>query len=103
MKKELRALLLKSKFYRFAALVFAVCGVAVFAFMYYHTTNEDALAVLKNPYIVLILVISFLPAFVLSWQAVRYEKKLIALLESKKETSKDVREGEGVESQKNAA
>lgn len=87
MKKELRALFIKSKFYRIAALIFAVCGVAVFGFMYYYTTNGNALKVLENPYIIVILVIPFLPAVILSWQATRNEKKLMALLESQKDAS----------------
>lgn len=79
---HLREMLIKAKFYRAASVIFALCGIGVFVFLMSRFVDGDIYVVLKDPTIIIILLIPFLPAAVLSWLAVRSEKKFAAMLES---------------------
>ena len=79
---HLREILIKAKFYRLASVIFALCGIGVFVFLMSRFVDGNMYAALKDPTIIAILLIPFLPAAILSWLAVRSEKKFAATLES---------------------
>ena len=75
-----RSLLIKSRLYRFFALAFAVMGVVVFVTLYFKNIEGHLLEALRNPSIIAIILIPFLPAIVLSLMAQRAEQKFMKLL-----------------------
>ena len=75
-----RESLLRSRIYRFMALVFAALGLVLFVFLFFRYIEGDILHALKNPAVLLILVVPFLPAVILSGMAVKAEKKLAKLI-----------------------
>lgn len=83
-KDKATALVVKARFYRLAALIFAVMGLFVFAIMYFQVSNGNFLAALRDPFFVVVVIFPFLPAVILSWMAARAEKKLGNLLESRR-------------------
>lgn len=82
MRLKARELLLRSRLYRFIAVVFALFGIILFWLLYTRYVEGDIAQALSRPGTVLLIVLPFLPASVLSWMAVRSEKKLAALLEN---------------------
>ena len=82
-----RESLLRSRIYRFTALVFAVLGLVLFVFLFFRYVEGDIMHALKKPSIVLILVLPFLPAAILSRMAVEAEKKLAKLINAGNEAS----------------
>lgn len=74
-----RSLLIKSRLYRFFALVFALMGVVVFMFLYFRHVEGQLLEALRDPSIIAIVVIPFLPAVVLSLMAQRLERQFMKL------------------------
>ena len=76
-----RELLLRSRVYRYSAIVFAVMGAVVFLALYFRYIEGDIIHALHNPMLVMILVLPFLPAFVLSWMAAKTANKFMVLLE----------------------
>ena len=76
-----RELLLRSRIYRGVALAFAIMGLIIFVFLYLKHVEGDVLNALRSPSIIIILAISFLPAFVLSRMAVKAEKGLAKALQ----------------------
>lgn len=81
-KLQARALLIKSRVYRFFALVFALVGIAVFIVLYLKNIEGQFFQSLQSPMTIIILLFPFLPAAVLSWLAHRQEKLFIALMNS---------------------
>jgi hypothetical protein len=82
-KERAREYLIKSKLYRFLALVFACVGVLIFCVFYFEqsrTEGGSVLAMLRDPSIIITLVFPFVPAIVLSFLAQRAERKLQDLL-----------------------
>lgn len=77
---EARELLLRSRIYRVIALVFAAMGLVIFTVLYLKYMQGDILSALKKPSLVLIILIPFLPAFVLSRMAFKAENKFAKLL-----------------------
>lgn len=78
-KERAREYLIKSKLYRFLALVFACVGVLVFCFQYFeHSRSEgdSMFNMLRDPSIIILLIFPFVPAIVLSFMAQRAERKL---------------------------
>lgn len=75
--KEVRQLLVKSKLYRTASLVFVTVGIFVFCALYINQVDGRLFEALRDPYTVLIFLIPFLPAAVLTWVADRFEKKYL--------------------------
>jgi hypothetical protein len=81
-RATLREMLIKAKFYRFASIIFALVGVGLLGVLMSQYVNDDILGALKDPFIILILIVPFLPALVLSWMAAKAEKKFNAKLET---------------------
>lgn len=76
-----RELLLRSRIYRFIALVFAAVGLVIFMILYFKYVEGDIINALKKPSLVLIVLIPFLPAFLLSRMAIKAENKFMKILE----------------------
>lgn len=66
----------KAKLYRIFALIFALVGVFVFVTLYISNFEGNFFSTMTQPSVVLMLIIPFLPAIVLSWIASRIEKKV---------------------------
>ncbi|MEM6781689.1 MAG: hypothetical protein AAF569_07480 [Pseudomonadota bacterium] len=83
MKKELtpRQLILKSRFYRFFGLIFAAVGLFIFIFIFAYSFKGDVFLATKEPMAIMIVIIPFLPACILSWIGGLAEKKAITMLE----------------------
>ncbi|MCB9996463.1 MAG: hypothetical protein H6869_08525 [Rhodospirillales bacterium] len=77
-----REFLLRAKIYRAIALAFAIGGLVVFLALYFKHVDGHIMAALHNPKLVLILLLPFLPAFVVSRMAVKAEKNLSKILET---------------------
>ncbi len=78
---QARNYLIKAKFYRFFAIVFAVVGLVLFTYLYFEKVSGHFFEAIKEPWLVLIILIPFLPAAILSWIASRMEKKLMKVIE----------------------
>ena len=74
-----RALLIKSRFYRFFALAFAVMGVIIFAYLYLTHIEGNLLEALRTPSLIIVILVPFLPAIVLSLLAQKYERQFAKL------------------------
>ena len=70
-----RSLLIKSRLYRFFALTFALMGVVVFMYLYLVHVEGQLFEALRDPFIIVIIVMPFLPAIVLSLMAQKLERK----------------------------
>jgi succinate dehydrogenase hydrophobic anchor subunit len=81
-KELLREDLVKAKLYRAVAFIFAICGFAIFMFMMSQLVSDGVYQAFKNPFMIVILVVPFLPSVVLSWLAVRAERKVGELMGS---------------------
>ena len=81
-KAEARELLIRGKVYRILAVTFLIVGIAVIAVIYRKVSGGDATKALENPAIIIGMLVTFLPAFVLSLMASKAEKKLASLIES---------------------
>ncbi len=84
MNKELaREFLIKSKLYRFLALVFACVGAVVFLFLASQQLRMEGgsfVQALLDPVTIALIVFPFVPAIVLSFMARRAERKLGEIL-----------------------
>ena len=74
-KAEARQLLIKSKFYRAFAMVFAVLGLVVFGILYSVTLEGNIFNALESPSSLIMLVFPFLPAIFLTWKSGKMEDK----------------------------
>lgn len=83
-----REMLLRSRIYRFIALVFAALGLVMFLYLYFHRLDGDMMHALSKPGTVLVILLPFLPAAIMSWLAVRAENRFMALLEQLREPGK---------------
>ncbi len=88
-----RELLLRSRLYRFIALVFFCLGLALFAFLYYQHVEGDVVAALRRPATVMILLLPFLPAVIFSWMTMRTENRFMKVLEQVKESAQENERG----------
>lgn len=75
-----RELLLRSRIYRFVALIFAVFGLTIFIALYFKIARGNFLDVLRDIRLFVILLLPFLPACVMSWVAVRTETRFKTLM-----------------------
>lgn len=75
-----RELLLKSKVYRFFAMVFAVVGLVIFLVIYTTVYEGDVMRALKDPFVILFIVFPFVPSLVLSLRAKKAQTQLQKLL-----------------------
>ena len=82
LRKEARELLMKARVYRFFALAFVFFGLVIFLFLYFKHIDGRLLEALTNVKTVLIILIPFLPAAVLTALAARTESKFYDLVHS---------------------
>lgn len=83
-KERAREYLIKSRFYRFLALIFAFLGVLLFAYSFFESSEGgDVLEILHDPVRIVFLIFPFVPAIVLSYMAQSAEKKLQVFLKDK--------------------
>lgn len=87
MNKQLRELLIKAKVLQICADLFAVLGVFLFAYIYFNNYSENALAAIKDPFFIVTILIPFLPAAVLAFQASRLRRQIRDAVEQKEKTS----------------
>jgi hypothetical protein len=81
MKAELRLLILSAKIMQFFADIFAVAGIAFFAYLYFQNYQNNPMAALKDPFFIATVILPFVPAAVLAALAASKRKKIKALLE----------------------
>lgn len=74
-----RNLLMKSRLYRMFALFFAVMGVVIFISLFLSHTDGNFINALRDPTTIVVILVPFLPAVVLSLLAQRTEKQFAAL------------------------
>jgi hypothetical protein len=77
MDQKAYELVLKARLLRLFARIFAVVGLIVFVGLYMKNVNGGLFSALTDPFVIVILVVPFLPAAVLSWKAARLEKQYI--------------------------
>ncbi len=77
---ETRQLLLKAKLYRTFSLIFVTIGIFMFCFLYISQVEGRLLEALRDPYTIMVFLIPFMPAAVLTWIADRFEKKYLAAI-----------------------
>jgi hypothetical protein len=75
---ETRQLLVKAKLYRTFSLIFVTIGIFMFCFLYISQVEGRLLEALRDPYTIMVFLIPFMPAAVLTWIADRFEKKYLA-------------------------
>lgn len=75
-----RSLLIKARLYRFFALAFAFTGVAVFVTLYMRDVHGQLLEALRDPSIVGLVLLPFLPSVILSYMAQKTERQFAALV-----------------------
>lgn len=80
---EARILLAKSKLYRTFSLIFVTVGIFIFCFLYISNVEGRLFDALREPSTVLVFLIPFLPAAVLTWIADRFEKKYLEEVKKK--------------------
>lgn len=86
-EKTAQEYLIKSKLYRFVSLLFITIGIFVFCVMYVQNVEGKLMQALKDPMIISVFLIPFIPAAVLSFLADSAEKKYKQMI-SKGETKK---------------
>lgn len=74
-----RKLLMKSKLYRAAAILFAIMGVIMLINFYLSKIDGRFVEAMSNPYTIVMLLIPFLPTFVMSLLAQKAERQFAAL------------------------
>lgn len=72
-----RQYLIKAKVYRVASLLFLTIGVFVFGILFVQNVSGRISEAMREPATVLIFIIPFLPAAVLTLMADRFEKKYL--------------------------
>lgn len=81
MKQELKVMIVTAKVLQFCADVFAVLGIFLFAYLYFNNFKDAPLSALKDPFFIVTILIPFMPAAVMAWQAAKKRKQIRALLE----------------------
>ena len=80
LQTQARRYLIKAKLYRFMAICLAIVGLVVFFFQYMEHVEGKLATIISSPQLVLIFLLPFLPAAVLSWLSMRaYNKSYDAL------------------------
>lgn len=67
--RKARELLIQGKVYRGLAQIFAILGLGAAAFLYYNATKGDFHKFLEHPYMLVVMLIPFLPSIILSMKA----------------------------------
>lgn len=81
MTKEVKDMIITAKVLRFCADLFAILGVIMFGFLYYNNYHGNGLNALHDPFFVVTVLMPFIPAAILAWQASKKRKQIRALLE----------------------
>ncbi len=81
MREQIRILLITAKMLQFCADIFAVFGIFLFAYIYFHEYQENVGSALKDPFFVVTILLPFMPAAILALLASRKRKQIRALLE----------------------
>jgi len=76
-RQQTRELLIKAKVYKILASVFALVGLVLFIFIYAHQYEGDIAIALKEPVIIVAIIVPLLPAIVLSIIAAKVEKQFM--------------------------
>ncbi len=81
-KERAREYLIKSKLYRFLALVFACLGAVLFCYGFFEQMQgeEGLVGLLRDPVRIAFLMFPFVPAVALSFMGQRAERKLADVL-----------------------
>lgn len=80
-----KQLFLKVRLYKFFGLVFAGIGICILFTIFVYTYEGNILLMAKEPSAFLVVIIPFLPAFVLAWIADGASKKALMILEKQAE------------------
>lgn len=72
-----RQYLIKSKVYRTASLLFVTLGIFIFCILFVKNVSGRVTEAMREPATILIFLIPFLPAAVLTLLADRFEKKYL--------------------------
>lgn len=81
MKEEIKITLMTARILQFCADIFAVFGVILFGYIYFHSFSENPLSALRDPFFVVTILIPFLPAAALAYAASRKRKKVQGMVE----------------------
>lgn len=74
--------LIRSKFYKATSIVFIVIGMIAFLALYISNVEGRVMEALRNPGTILMFIIPFLPAIVLSMLGSKNEKKYLKMTEN---------------------
>ena len=80
MKQDPKVLLVTAKILQLCADIFAVFGLFLVAFIYFTHFKGHVMEALRDPSSVALVLISFLPAAVMAWQASEKRKQAQILL-----------------------
>lgn len=75
---------MKARVYRLLALMFVLVGILLFAYIYTTKIQGNFAEAIKDPYVITIFIVPFLPAAFLSWLASRQEEKFDKLTKTAK-------------------
>lgn len=81
-RKDARKTILKAKIYRGLAMLFAIGGLIAFSRVYFTEIEGHLLEVVHRPWILIALLMPFLPAVTLSWYARRIEQHLFKIMKN---------------------
>ncbi len=81
-RKDARKAILKAKIYRGLAILFAIGGLIAFSRVYFTEIEGHLLEVVRRPWILIVVLMLFLPAVTLSWYARRIEQHLFKIMKN---------------------
>ena len=81
MREQLRSMLIAVKIMQLCTDIFAVFGVFLFSYIYFKQYSDNPASAIKDPYIVIYVLIPFLPAAMLAYMTARQRKKIRTLVE----------------------
>lgn len=82
MREELKRLILTAKVLQFCADIFAVFGIILFAYIYFHNYSDNPATAIRDPLFIVTVLIPFVPAAVMAWMASKKRKQIRTLVES---------------------
>ena len=80
-REAVKKIYMKSKVYRFMALLLAVCGLAVVAYLYVRITGGNVMVALNNPHFILFILFPLMPAAFIAFLASRLERRTLEKFE----------------------
>jgi hypothetical protein len=78
---QIRELTIKAKFYRLTATLFFFVGGGLFLMLYFQKVDGHVLESLRHPFLIIALIMPFLPAAVLAKLADKSRKQILKLTE----------------------